>query len=171
MTIIQIVKSVRLGSTALEEFDHRATLEPFLLQVLGIVLHAVVDTSVMVIEEWSVLQVPSVMDHSSAVLLVLQGPSVQEKVIRLLLLVMTVSILVVTPLHVMSVKKGSYVRRELKEIVHQGKLAVEVLSSTAVLVTIPMVEEVPVSHVRLGSSIPRRRLRVRMIAPLVLLTW
>jgi hypothetical protein len=67
------------------------------------------------------------MDPLLAVLLVHQEPSVQEKVTRLLLLVMTVSILLVTPLHVMSVKKGSYVRRELKEIVHQGKLAVEVL--------------------------------------------
>ncbi len=68
------------------------------------------------------------MDPSLAVLLVHQEQSVQEKVTRLLLLVMTVSILLVTPLRAKSAKKGSYVRRELKEIVHQVKLVVEALS-------------------------------------------
>ena len=92
------------------------------------------------------------MDPSLAVLLVRQEPSVQEKVTRLLLLVMTVSILVVTPLHVKSVKKGSYVRRELKEIAQLGKLAVEVPSLTVLLVTILMVVEVPVNHVRLEGT-------------------
>ena len=101
-------------------------------------------------------------------LLVHQEPSVQEKATRLLLLVMTVSILVVTPLYVKSVKKGSYVRRELKEIVHQGKLVVEVLPLTVLLVTILMVVEVPVNHVRLESTISRERHRVRMTVPLVL---
>jgi hypothetical protein len=109
------------------------------------------------------------MDPSLAVLLVHQEPSVQEKVTRHRLLVMMVSILLVTPLHVMFVKKGSYVRRELKEIVHQGKLVVEVLPLTVLLVTIPMVVEVPVNHVRLEGTTPRVRHRVRMTVPLVLL--
>jgi len=92
------------------------------------------------------------MDPSLAALLVHQEPSVQEKVTRLLLLVMTVSILVVTPLHVMSVKKGSYVRRELKEIVQLGKLVSEVPSLTVLLVTILMVVKVPANHVRLEGT-------------------
>jgi len=92
------------------------------------------------------------MDPSLAVLLVQQEPSVQEKVTRLLSLVMMVNILLVTPLHVKSVKQGSYVRRELKEIVHQGKLVVEVLPLTVLLVTILMVVEVPVNHVRLEGT-------------------
>ena len=110
------------------------------------------------------------MDPLLAVLLVHQEPSAQEKVTRLLLLVMTVSILVVTPLHVMSVKKGIYVRRELKEIVLQGKLVVEVLPLIVLLDTIPMVVEAYVNRVRLGSTTPRVRHRVRMTAPLVLST-
>ena len=92
------------------------------------------------------------MDPSLAVLLVHQEPSVQEKVTRLLSLVMTVSILLVTPLHVKTVQQGSYVRRELKEIVQLGKLVVEVLPLTVLLVTILMVVEVPVNHVRLEGT-------------------
>ena len=49
VTIRHIVKSVRLVTTALEEYVLNVILEPSLLLVLGIVLHAVVDTSVMVI--------------------------------------------------------------------------------------------------------------------------
>jgi len=92
------------------------------------------------------------MDRSLAVLLVHQEPSVREKVTRRRLLVLTVSILLVTPLHVKSVKKGSYVRRELKEIVQLGKLVSEVPSLTVLLVTILMVVKVPANHVRLGGT-------------------
>ena len=49
--IRHIVKSVRLVTTALEDYVLNVILEPSLLLVLGIVLHAVVDTSVMVIKE------------------------------------------------------------------------------------------------------------------------
>lgn len=92
------------------------------------------------------------MDPSLAVLLVHQEPSVQEKVTRLLSLVMTVSILLVTPFHVKSVKQGSSVRRELKEIVQLGKLVSEVPSLTVLLVTILMVVKVPANHVRLEGT-------------------
>ena len=166
--IIHIVSSVRLDTTVVEECNCLAISVPSPLQVLGIVLRAVVDTFVMEINERFVLQVPSVMDPSLAALLVHQEPSVQEKVTRLLLLVMTVSILVVTPLHVKSVKKGSYVRRELKETVQQGKLVSGGLPVNAVLVTTLMVEGVLVNRVRLESTTPRVRHQVRMTAPLVL---
>ena len=108
------------------------------------------------------------MDPSLAVLLVHQEPSVQEKVPRLRLLVMTVSTHLVDPLHAKSAKKGSCVRKGLSEIVHRGKHAVEVLHQIALLDTIPMVVGVSVSHVGLGSTIPRVRHQVRMTAPLVL---
>jgi hypothetical protein len=171
VTVRHIVKSVRLVTPAVEEWNQSVIPGPFLPQVLDTVLLAVVDTSVMVINEWSVLQVPSVMDPSLAVLLVHQEPSVQEKVTRLLSLVMMVSILVVTPLYVKTVQQGGYVRRELKEIVQLGKLVSEVPSLTVLLVTILMVVEVPVNHVRLESTTPRVRHRVRMTVPLVLSTW
>ena len=51
VTIRHIVKSVRLVTTVLEEYVLNVILEPSPLQVLGIVLHAVVDTSVVVINE------------------------------------------------------------------------------------------------------------------------
>jgi hypothetical protein len=87
------------------------------------------------------------MDPSLAVLVVLQEQSVQGRVPRLRLLVMTVSILVVTPLHVRSAKKGSCVKKVLKEIVHQGKLAVVALLLPVSLVTTLMVEGVRVNRV------------------------
>ena len=92
------------------------------------------------------------MDPSLAVLLVHQEPSVQEKVTRLLSLVMMVSILLVTPLHVQIVQQGSYVRRELKEIVQLGKRVSDAPSLTVLLVTILMVVEVHVNHVRLEGT-------------------
>ena len=46
-----IVKSVRLVPTVVEEYVLNVILEPSLLQVLDIVLLAVVDTSVMMINE------------------------------------------------------------------------------------------------------------------------
>ena len=168
MIIKHIVNSARLAFTVSEEFNHRVISGPSLLQVLDIVPLAAVDTSVMVINEWSALLVPSVMDPSLPVLLVHQEPSVQAKVTRPRLLVRTAGILLLTPLHVKSAKLGSCVRKELKEIVLLGKLVVEVLHTIVLLVTIPMVEEAAVSRVRLGDTIPRRRHRVRMTAPLVL---
>ncbi len=51
VTIRLIVKSARLVTTVAEVYNQRVTLEPFPLQELGIVLPAVVDTSVMVINE------------------------------------------------------------------------------------------------------------------------
>jgi hypothetical protein len=53
---------------------------------------------------------------------------------------------------VKSVKQGSSVRRELKEIVQLGKLVSEVPSLPVLLVTILMVVEVPVNHVRLEGT-------------------
>ena len=87
------------------------------------------------------------MDPSVAVLLVHQEPSVQEKVTKLRLLVMTVSIPPVTPHRAMSVMMENCVRREPSEIVHQGQHVVEVLPVTAALGTTLMVEGVLVNRV------------------------
>jgi len=92
------------------------------------------------------------MDPSLAVLLVHKEPSVQEKVTSLQSLVMMVSILLVTPLHVKIVQQGSCVRRELKEIVQLGKRVSDAPSLTVLLVTILMVVEVHVNHVRLEGT-------------------
>ena len=127
-TIILIVCSARLGTLVVEDYDYSVISGLFLLLALDIVLLAVVDTSVTVINGCFALQVPSAMDLLLAALLVRQEPSAQEKVTRLRILVMTVSIPLVTPLHAMSAKKVSCVRRELKEIVQLGKLAVGVTS-------------------------------------------
>ena len=49
--IRHIVKSVRLGTTVVEECNQSVIRGPFPLQVLGIVLLVVLDTSVMAINE------------------------------------------------------------------------------------------------------------------------
>ncbi len=53
------------------------------------------------------------------------------------------------------------------DCVHQERHVVKEESKHVLLVTIPMVVEVPVNHVRLEGTTPRVRHRVRMIAPLV----
>jgi hypothetical protein len=94
------------------------------------------------------------MDPSPLVKHVLQGPSVREKVTRLLLHALTVLILLVIQVPALFAKRVSYARKARREIARQEKLAVEVLLVTAYLVTIPMVGGARVYRVKLESTIP-----------------